>query len=79
MTTILITRTVHWDICRHRCFERKDRQIKTASCTELQGQLQSINDMNIFLKSMLFLNYTLQKMESVKRELACYACKLFFR
>jgi hypothetical protein len=40
MTTILTTRTAHWDICRHRRFERNDRQIKTAGGTELQGQLQ---------------------------------------
>ena len=40
MTTILTTRTAHWNICRHRCFERNDRQIKTAGGTELQGQLQ---------------------------------------
>jgi hypothetical protein len=39
MTTILTTRTAHWDICRHRRFERNDRQIKTAGGTELQGQL----------------------------------------
>jgi hypothetical protein len=41
MTTILTTRTAHWDICRHRRFERNDRQIKTAGGTELQGQLQA--------------------------------------
>jgi len=40
MTTILTTRTAHWVICRHRCFERNNRQIKTAGGTELQGQLQ---------------------------------------
>ena len=40
MTTVLTTRTAHWDICLHRCFERNDRQIKTAGGTELQGQLQ---------------------------------------
>ena len=36
----LTTRTAHWDICRHRCFDRNDGQIKTAGGTELQGQLQ---------------------------------------
>lgn len=40
MTTILTTRTAHWDICRHKCFEKNERQIKTAGGTELQGQFQ---------------------------------------
>ena len=41
MTTVLITRTAFWDICRHRCFERNNRQVKNAGGTTLQGQLHS--------------------------------------
>ena len=53
MTTILTTRTAHWDICRHRRFERNDRQIKTAGGTELQGQLQSSLDISRRLRWLL--------------------------
>jgi len=49
MTTILITLTALWDICRHSCFERNDRQIKTAGGTELQGQLH--------LRSIILKNF----------------------
>ena len=38
MNTILTTHTAHWDICRHRCFARNERQIKTAGGTELHDQ-----------------------------------------
>ena len=55
MTTILTTRTAHWVICRRRCFERNDRQIKTAGGTELQGQLHSDVPGNLFLKHLVVL------------------------
>ncbi len=51
MTTILTTRTARWVICRHRCFERNDRQIKTAGGTKLQGQLQQCS-LRVLKKSM---------------------------